>query len=44
MLAMRHCQRQDDAVAYEFKQQLHSIQQPAAQQQIAALLEKIKRK
>lgn len=44
MLAMRHCQRQDDAVAYEFSQQLHSIQQPAAQQQIAALLETIKRK
>ncbi len=44
MLAMRHCQRQDDAVAYEFRQQFQSLQQPAAQQHIAALIEKIKRK
>ncbi len=44
MLAMRHCNRQDDAVAYEFRQQFHSLQQPAAQQHIAALIESIKRK
>lgn len=44
MLAMRHCNRQDDAVAFEFRQQFHSLQQPAAQQHIAALIDSIKRK
>lgn len=44
MLAMRHCTRQDDAVAFEFRQQFNSLQQPEAQQHIAALIDKIKRK
>ncbi len=44
MLAMRHCNRQDDAVAFEFRQQFHSLQQPAAQLHIAALIDSIKRK
>jgi enoyl-CoA hydratase len=44
MLAMRSCYRQDDAVAYEFRQQFQSLQQEAAQQHIAARLAQLKRK
>jgi len=44
MLAMRSCYRQDDAVAYEFRQQFQSLQQDAAKQHIAAKLEQIKSK
>jgi enoyl-CoA hydratase len=44
MLAMRNCYRQDDAVAYEFRQQFQSLQQEAAKQHIAARLAQLKRK
>jgi enoyl-CoA hydratase len=44
MLALRSCYRQDDAVAFEFRQQFQSLQQDAAQQHIAALLNQIRRK
>lgn len=44
MLALRSCNRQDDAVAFEFRQQFQSLQQDAAQQHIAALLNQIRRK
>jgi enoyl-CoA hydratase len=44
MLALRFCYRQDDAVAFEFREQFQSLQQDAAQQHIAALLNQIKRK
>lgn len=44
MLAMRFCQRQDDAVAYEFRQQFQSLQTDAAQQHISALLARIQQR
>jgi len=44
MLALRSCYRQDDAVAYEFRQQFQSLQQEAAQHHIAARLAQMKRK
>ncbi|MBU1439002.1 MAG: enoyl-CoA hydratase/isomerase family protein [Gammaproteobacteria bacterium] len=44
MLALRSCYRQDDAVAYEFRQQFQSLQQDVAQQHIAAKLAQISRK
>lgn len=44
MLALRSCYRQDDAVAFEFRQQFQSLQQEAAQAHIAARLEQMKRK
>lgn len=44
MLQLRSCYRQDDAVAFEFRQQFQSLQTDAAQQHIAALLQRIQRK
>jgi len=44
MLAMRHCARQDDAVAYEFRQQFQSLQTSAAAEHISALLARIQTK
>ena len=44
MLAMRHCARQDDAVAYEFRQQFQSLQSSAAAEHISALLARIQTK
>lgn len=43
MLQMRSCYRQDDAVAFEFRQQFQSLQTDAAQQHIAALLARIQK-
>ncbi len=44
MLQLRSCDRQDDAVAFEFRQQFQSLQTEAAQQHIAALLQRIQNK
>ncbi len=44
MLQLRSCYRQDDAVAFEFRQQFQSLQTDAAQQHIAALLQRIQSK
>ena len=44
MLQLRSCYRQDDAVAFEFRQQFQSLQTEAAQQHIAALLQRIQTK
>lgn len=44
LLALRSCYRQDDAVAYEFRQQFQSLQQEAAQQHISAKLAQLKNK
>lgn len=44
MLQLRSCYRQDDAVAFEFRQQFQSLQTDAAQQHIAALLQRIQTK
>lgn len=44
MLQLRSCYRQDDAVAYEFRQQFQSLQTAEAQQHIAALLQRIQTK
>ena len=44
LLALRSCYRQDDAVAYEFRQQFQSLQQEAAQQHISARLAQLKNK
>lgn len=44
MLQLRSCYRQDDAVAFEFRQQFQSLQTGAAQQHIAALLQRIQSK
>ncbi len=44
MLKLRTCYRQDDAVAYEFRQQFQSLQTSDAQQHIAALLSRIRTK
>ncbi len=43
MLQLRSCYRQDDAVAFEFRQQFQSLQTDAAQQHIAALLARIQK-
>lgn len=43
MLQLRSCDRQDDAVAFEFRQQFQSLQTDAAQQHIAALLARIQK-
>lgn len=44
MLALRGCVRQDDAVAFEFRQQFQSLQTDTARANISALLAKIQRK
>jgi len=44
MVQLRSCSRLDDAVAFEFRQQFQSLQTEAAQQHIAALLQRIQNK
>jgi len=44
MLALRGCVRQDDAVAFEFRQQFQSLQTDTAKENITRLLAQIQRK
>jgi enoyl-CoA hydratase len=44
MLALRGCVRQDDAVAFEFRQQFQSLQTENAKANITKLLAKIQKK
>jgi enoyl-CoA hydratase len=44
MLALRGCVRQDDAVAFEFRQQFQSLQSETARTNISQLLAKIQKK